>query len=473
MLAGALAALSGCPPAGTADLGNVCTKNSDCKSNMCFAGRCTRSCNSGSECPSPPEYSCAQQQGLGKICVCTLTSVRELCDGRDNDCDGFIDRDALCGAGMTCQSSQCLCLPENLCSGSCVDKKSDRSNCGGCGISCGSGGACDGGSCDCPVQNRCGSTCADLRSDPTNCGACGRSCGGPCDAGSCVPVPLAQGLNNPRKLAVDQDSIYWLNQGFTSDAGEVMRIPKTGGTPVSIAGGENQPQDIAIDGTHVYFTSRLPFSTNGYVKRVSKGGGGVEIWATNQLSPLDVAVNADHLYWSGGPSVWRLSLDGGCGGGGCTPQLAATASSTVVDFAIDPTDIYWLSSFQAYRAPIDGGTPAQSLSSLSSTPRALALESQNLVWTNSSTFGSVYRLPKSGGFPSIVGSSRSAFDIAADDTGVYWTNSGNGALSALYADGGTRTLATGQFNAYGIALDSTHVYWVVSGSSGRLMKVPK
>src|SRR5256885_16974938 len=111
-----LLALTGCPPGPTGEVGNQCTNNSDCKSGKCFAARCTKNCNTASDCPPPPEYQCASQAGAGKICTCTISTIRELCDGRDNDCDGFVDNNAFCSPGQICVNATCICKPENDCS---------------------------------------------------------------------------------------------------------------------------------------------------------------------------------------------------------------------------------------------------------------------------------------------------------------------------------------------------------------------
>src|SRR5690242_351458 len=52
----------------------------------------------------------------GPVCVASATSEASCDDGRDDDCDGFVDcLDTECGgqtcgeAGETCQSGGCLC----------------------------------------------------------------------------------------------------------------------------------------------------------------------------------------------------------------------------------------------------------------------------------------------------------------------------------------------------------------------------
>ena len=88
-----------------------CAADTDCTSeNVCRLGTCIHECDADSECHTP-----------GKICVayhCTASCVAspEVCDLKDNDCDGVTDNGVqnVCGgcgevfplAGMTCDTSQ-------------------------------------------------------------------------------------------------------------------------------------------------------------------------------------------------------------------------------------------------------------------------------------------------------------------------------------------------------------------------------
>ncbi|WP_437726916.1 MXAN_6577-like cysteine-rich protein [Sorangium sp. So ce861] len=93
--------------------------------------------------------------------------------------------------------------PDSACDGVCVALRSDRSNCGACGVACSVGEACVAGACETRddgsgggdsgsgsagvggsgpecggdrALQRCGGECVDTRTDPNHCGKCGSAC---------------------------------------------------------------------------------------------------------------------------------------------------------------------------------------------------------------------------------------------------------------------------------------------------------
>lgn len=137
-------------------LGNVCTVSANM--GLCASG----------------VWQCAG----GALACATPSPVVEICDRRDQDCDGHSDEDfdlqtdtSHCGmCGRACSGAQ------DCCGGSCANLATSNSHCGACGMACASGQSC------------CGGACRDLQNDEANCGACGRVCanGQSCCGGSCI-----------------------------------------------------------------------------------------------------------------------------------------------------------------------------------------------------------------------------------------------------------------------------------------------
>lgn len=77
-----------------------CAANQDCVGGLkCFGGQCRSSCSDNLDCQRALGESCQ----INKFCC---APSQEICNGKDDDCNGIIDDGASCATG-TCQNGVC------------------------------------------------------------------------------------------------------------------------------------------------------------------------------------------------------------------------------------------------------------------------------------------------------------------------------------------------------------------------------
>jgi streptogramin lyase len=105
-----------------------------------------------------------------------------------------------------------------------------------------------------------------------------------------------------------------------------------------------------------------------------------------------------------------------------------------------------------------------SLASGQGFPFALAVDANNVYWTNEQDGGSVLSMPNTGGTPTTLATGCGTSRLTVDAANVYFTNPGtqnDGLVLSVPIGGGTvTTLVTGQAAPEAIVNDASSLYWV-------------
>jgi hypothetical protein len=235
---------------------------------------------------------------------------------------------------------------------------------------------------------------------------------------------LASAQNKPLRLAFDETFVYW----SSNLGGAIMKLRKTGGTP-EVATPATQPWGLAVDADTIYW---LEPNSEIKLKKAPKAGGATTSIFTNGLdSSTEVELDGAYLVrgdsrvvnaystevWTTSPATGTtklLSVAAGwagdaervfmslcCNGhyGVKAVRLDGTAAAAIVDDGVGPTTwfgldadfVYWYRDGRVRRAPKCGG-PSQRYAIPIDQPRfRLAVDDHYVYW---STGTKIERLPK-------------------------------------------------------------------------------
>jgi len=189
-------------------------------------------------------------------CIGAGLPAPEVCDGKDNNCDGAVDNGIsyppvtngtyVCNLGttvLTCNSGFAGCASSGcdtnimtdlqhcgMCGNGCeTNTVSDANHCGGCGISCGVGGFCVNSTCMKPLGSVCTSNsqctsgfCVDGYCCNSLCSGTCQSCNQPGSVGLCSPIPAG---TDPANECTDQGASSCGTNGLCSGSGSCAYYP--------------------------------------------------------------------------------------------------------------------------------------------------------------------------------------------------------------------------------------------------------
>ena len=500
----ACTALLGDYSVGTVDVGSEGGTSGGTSGNPGGCSDTQKSCNGACVSLFDPNTGCAT--GVCTPCA-PATNATPSC--RAGGCN------FTCNAGF----ADCDGNPANGCEGK---TSSDVMNCGKCGDPCGTANTmnpalCMAGKCSftcktgfghCSTTNATGCE-TNLDGDALNCGACGHSClGGECKLGKCQPFQLAS-TTQPSGLAVDKTHVY-----FTAPSqGTIQRVQRDGkcmpvspcpqpfagaGTADPASGPQTRGATAVVsDGTNVYWTAD---AAGLLVKRAATlpPGPMTTLGSAVSTNPGYLALGGGKIWWTTGfgtadpsPHLRSVNPDG--------TGLTVTAyyQSPVSTFkarggvATDATTVFWASeNGSVYHAAFadgvcnEGSITAPNCKAFSgSSPYEMAVDDTFVYWTEPNS-GTIRRAPKGGGASAFVAQNQDLPQaIAVLDGFVYWGNaSTTGATAgsirrapqnAATCIGAACELVANVASPDSIIAADDGIYWVNNAVTGAVFRLAK
>jgi len=318
-------------------------------------------------------------------------------------------------------------------------------------------------------------------------GGGGTTCGAAGSPTACTPktIGTVTAMAGITSIADDDKNVYVADEG-----GQIQAIAvETGASTVlGNLGTVNADLSLAVGAANVYFSST---NTVGFVPKT--GGAFQTLVSTTSASGIAAAgttVFFAEPYMAGvtgGPSGEILSLPAAGG----TPTVLA--SKVQIDFGLttDGTNVYWVAGGGDIDAVPVGGGAVKTLATKQYGATTLAADGVNLYWTSddaqtgtcgvcppppppTATDSSVYKVPVTGGTPTVLATGYAINTLAVDGTDVYWFDSYKDTLSAVSVTGGAPIVLADGVNTEGNLLaDTAYLYWISTDSKlTRLAKTP-
>jgi hypothetical protein len=320
----------------------------------------------------------------------------------------------------------------------------------------------------------------DTQTDGKNCGVVGHDClGGPCTAGQCQPVLIAQYLSEPLSMSIGQNFVCETPTAGQigcahKDGSDLRPFANPGETAMAFSGGRS-----VIEGNRLIFPQLI---TSGGFQLAICDIGNCESTAQAVGAPYTQYATVDpvahRVYWIDAAMILYASTAG-------VPQ-PAQLSFEAIGAAFGPPIQYSRGSILVtvqgtsgpaiYRIPINAnGTTTRPVAI--GFGQASVTNDQFVFWDDTDGIRS-FPLPNGTGGPStLVLPGVTNAHLAADQTYLYWSSSPGVATCAIANCAGTqRQLPPGPsttmdypFSTHDVAVDDTAIFWVVltAGDAGQ------